>query len=85
MVDQPAGALHGSLLAALGSAIVSGEYPPGQVFTLEAVSARYRVSRSVAREAVRVLESMRMVESRRRVGITILPVENWNVFDPRLI
>lgn len=85
MVDQPAGALHGSLLAALGSAIVSGEYPPGQVFTLEAVSARYRVSRSVAREAVRVLESMRMVESRRRVGITILSVENWNVFDPRLI
>ena len=38
MVHQPAGALHGSLLAALGSAIVSGEYPPGQVFTLEAVS-----------------------------------------------
>lgn len=86
MSNQPfAGALHGNLLAALGSAIVSGEYPAGQVLTLEGVSARYRVSRSVAREAVRVLESMCMVESRRRVGITVLPADRWNVLDPRLI
>lgn len=86
MSHQPvAGALHGNLLAALGSAIVSGEYPAGQVLTLDGVSARYRVSRSVAREAVRVLESMCMVESRRRVGITVLPADKWNVFDPRLI
>jgi DNA-binding FadR family transcriptional regulator len=33
------------------------------------------VSRSVAREAIRVLESMGMVESRRRVGITIQPAD----------
>ncbi len=86
MADQPtAGALHGSLLAALGRGVVSGEYPPGHVLTLDGVSARYRVSRSVAREAIRVLESMGMVESRRRVGITVLPKDNWNVFDPRLI
>ena len=26
-----------------------------------------------------------MVASRRRVGITIQPPEQWNVFDPRLI
>jgi DNA-binding FadR family transcriptional regulator len=43
------------------------------------------VSRSVAREAIRVLESMGMVASRRRVGITIQPSENWNVFDPWVI
>ena len=86
MAAQPnVGALHGNLLTALGTAIVSGEYPPGQVITLEGVSARHGLSRSVAREAIRVLESMGMVESRRRVGITIQPPEKWNVFDPRLI
>ncbi|HET6732266.1 FadR/GntR family transcriptional regulator [Mycobacterium sp.] len=86
MVSQPiVGALHGNLLTALGTAIVSGEYPPGQVINLDGVSARHGVSRSVAREAVRVLESMGMVESRRRVGITIQPAQKWNVFDPRLI
>jgi DNA-binding FadR family transcriptional regulator len=79
------GALHGSVLDALGCAIVSGEYPPGQVITLDGVSAGNGVSRSVSREAIRVLESMGMVESRRRVGITIQPSTKWNVFDPRLI
>ena len=79
------GALHGNLLTALGTAIVSGKYPPGQVLTLDGVGAQHGVSRSVAREAIRVLESMGMVESRRRVGITIQPAHKWNVFDPRLI
>ncbi|MGO4444934.1 FadR/GntR family transcriptional regulator [Mycobacterium sp. 2YAF39] len=79
------GALHGSLLAALGTAIVSGEYGAGQVITLDGVSAKHGMSRSVVREAVRVLESMGMIESRRRVGITIQPAEKWNVFDPLLI
>ena len=77
--------MHGNLLTALGTGIVSGEYQPGQVLTLDGVSAHHSVSRSVAREAIRVLESMGMVESRRRVGITIQPAEKWNVFDPRLI
>ncbi len=43
------------------------------------------MSRSVAREVIRVLESMGMAASRRRVGITIQPAESWNVFDPMLI
>jgi DNA-binding FadR family transcriptional regulator len=79
------GALHDNLLTALGTSVVSGECPPGQVLTLDGVSAQHGVSRSVAREAIRVLESMGMVESRRRVGITIQPAHKWNVFDPRLI
>ncbi|TQK27112.1 FCD domain-containing protein [Arthrobacter sp. SLBN-53] len=78
-------ALHENVLTALGTAVVSGAYPAGQVINLERVSAEHGVSRSVAREAVRVLESMGMVASRRRVGITIQSPEHWNVFDPRLI
>ncbi len=77
--------LHSSVLTGLGSAIVSGRYEPGHVLTLESVSAEHGVSRSVAREAIRVLESMGMVAPRRRVGITIQPATNWNVFDPRVI
>src|SRR6476620_5872252 len=79
------GALHRNLLAALGTAIASGRYPAGQVLTLDGVSAEHGVSRSVAREASRVLESMGMVASRRRVGLTILPSDKWNVFDPLVI
>ncbi len=77
--------LHANLLDAIGAEVVSGRLPAGHVLTLEGVGAYHGVSRSVAREAVRVLESMGMVEARRRVGITILPADKWNVFDPRLI
>ncbi len=80
-----AGALHDNLVTALGTAIVAGEYPPGRVLTLEAVGSEHGVSRSVAREAIRVLESMGMVASRRRVGITVQPLPRWNLFNPRLI
>ncbi|CAN3131647.1 Transcriptional regulator, GntR family [Mycobacterium sp. smrl_JER01] len=80
-----AGALHGSLVTALGTGIVSGKYPPGAILTLDGVGAEHGVSRSVAREAVRVLESMGMVESRRRVGITVQAPDRWNVFDPVVI
>ena len=78
-------ALHDNVLTSLGAEIVSGALPPGGVINLEGVGVQYGVSRSVAREAVRVLESMGLVASRRRVGITIQPAHRWNVFDPRVI
>lgn len=83
-VPGPAGQ-HASVLDALGGRIAAGTLAHGQVLTLDAVCAEYAVSRSVAREAVRVLESMGLVASRRRVGITIQPRTRWNVFDPRVI
>jgi DNA-binding FadR family transcriptional regulator len=78
-------ALHDNVLTALGAGIVAGGLKPGQVMTLDGVSTTHGVSRSVAREVIRVLESMGMVASRRRVGITIQSAEKWNVFDPRVI
>lgn len=79
------GELHANLVDALGTDVVSGRLPAGHVLTLEGVGATHGVSRSVAREAIRVLESLGLVASRRRVGITIQPSVRWNVFDPRLI
>ena len=81
----PLPGLHSSVLDALGARVVTGLLKPGEVLTMESISAEYDVSRPVAREAIRVLESMGMVASRRRVGITVLPRSDWNVFDPRLI
>jgi len=77
--------LHGKLLASIGPALVSGEIPAGTVLRAEELEARYGVSRTVVREAVRVLESMRLVSIRRRVGITVSPPEEWDVFAPEVI
>ena len=78
-------ALHDDVLDALGRRIVGGELAVGAVLTLDIIDTEHDVSRSVSREAVRVLESMGMVASRRRVGVTVQPRTSWHVFDPRLI
>lgn len=76
---------HERLLNGLGTAIASGEVASGSVLRLEQLQQEYGVSRTVAREVVRVLEAMRLTASRRRVGITVLPESEWNHYDPRLI
>ncbi|MHC5906092.1 FadR/GntR family transcriptional regulator [Streptomyces sp. S6] len=81
----PGRGLHGRVLDTLGPAITAGEFPPGSVLRTDELSQRFDVSRSVMREAVRVLESMHLVESRRRVGVIVRPTAEWNVYDPQVI
>ncbi|MER5375330.1 FadR/GntR family transcriptional regulator [Streptomyces sp. NPDC002553] len=84
-MTTPGRGLHGRVLDALGPAITAGDYPPGSVLRTDELAQRFDVSRSVMREAVRVLESMHLVESRRRVGVTVRPKAEWNVYDPQVI
>lgn len=77
--------LHARVLDSLGPAITEGEYPPGMILRTDELERRFAVSRTVVREAIRVLESMNLVASRRRVGVTVRPTEEWNVCDPRVI
>jgi DNA-binding FadR family transcriptional regulator len=64
---------------------VSGATPAEAVVRIDQLDERFGVSRSVVREAVRVLESMGLVETRRRLGVRVRPKAQWNVFDPRVI
>ncbi|MFF5705042.1 FadR/GntR family transcriptional regulator [Streptomyces sp. NPDC012794] len=82
---SPGRGLHSEVLDSLGLAITAGEYPPGSVLRTDGIAGRFDASRTVVREVVRVLESMRLVESRRRVGVTVRPAEEWNVYDPQVI
>ncbi|WDV50560.1 FadR/GntR family transcriptional regulator [Streptomyces coeruleorubidus] len=84
-MSTPGRGLHGHVLDTLGPEITAGEYPPGSVLRTDELAQRFDVSRSVMREAVRVLESMHLVESRRRVGVTVRPTSEWNVYDPQVI
>ncbi|MCX4791655.1 FCD domain-containing protein [Streptomyces sp. NBC_01221] len=77
--------LHGQVVERIGESLAAQEIRAGQVLRLEDVQDRYGVSRTVAREAVRVLESKRIVTSRPRVGITVRPMAEWNLYDPQVI
>lgn len=77
--------LHADLLDKLGHELADGTLAAGTVLRSEQLEARFGVSRTVVREAVRVLESMGLVSSRRRVGVTVEARDRWNVYDPRVI
>ena len=77
--------VHDAFVERLGSAIVRGEYPAGARLVTGELATESGSSRSAAREAVRVLESLGMVEVRRRAGIAVLPRERWNVYAPDII
>ena len=81
----PPSGLHARVLDQLGTAIAGGALPVGAVLYIDDLVEQYAVSRSVMRETIRVLASMGLVESRRRLGTQIQPTRAWNVFDPQVI
>jgi DNA-binding FadR family transcriptional regulator len=83
--DGTVSGLHERVLAQLGPALVSRELAEGTVLTIDEIAHTHGVSRTVARDVVKVLESLQVVTTRRRVGVTVSPPSAWNAFDPRLI
>jgi DNA-binding FadR family transcriptional regulator len=77
--------LHTTVLDSLGRRITSGDVPAGTPLTLESIGREFGVSRTVAREVMRLLEGLGLVRSKRRVGLVVLGLEDWNVLDPRVI
>lgn len=66
---------------ALGRAIVTGAYD-GIAFPTEGdLSRQYGVSRSVTREAVKMLTSKGLLSARPRQGTIIQPQSSWNMLD----
>ena len=74
-----------SMSAALGREIVGGSLQPGAVLTLDGLQDRFGVSRTVARDGVKVLESLGLLYSKRRVGLVVTAEDQWNVYAPSVI
>jgi GntR family galactonate operon transcriptional repressor len=69
-------------VAALVDRIVSGALPPGSSLPPEpSLSASFGISRSVVREAVKLLEEKGLVRARQGQGTTISSTEEWNLLD----
>jgi DNA-binding FadR family transcriptional regulator len=74
------------ILEDLGIAIVTGHYSEANPFPIEAtLCEQYGVSRSVLREAVKMLTAKGLLVSRPRHGTWIQPEKNWNFFDPDVL
>lgn len=82
----PGRRLHGAIAHKLGTAILSGQYAPGDVLSGEvAFAEELEVSRSAYREAIQVLTAKGLVESRPKAGTRVLPRNRWNLLDPEVL
>jgi DNA-binding FadR family transcriptional regulator len=66
--------------------VVSGQLPPRSVLPNEAtLSETFGVSRTVTREAVKVLEEKGLLHAKQGQGTTIAASDDWNMLDPMVL
>jgi DNA-binding FadR family transcriptional regulator len=78
----PRRGLHGQVVHDLGLGIVSGEIAPGEKLPIDEETA---ASRTVLREAVKVLAAKGLVQSRPKTGTRVRERRYWNLMDPDVL
>jgi DNA-binding FadR family transcriptional regulator len=73
------------IVESVGREIASGHIAEGAPLNTEALMSRFDVSRTAMREAIKVLESMGLIDMKRRTGLRVRPIREWNLLDPRII
>ncbi|WP_363800294.1 FadR/GntR family transcriptional regulator [Lysobacter firmicutimachus] len=74
------------IVESLGGAIVAGHYGPQQAFPTEAeLCVQLRASRSIVREAVKMLTAKGLLSARPKRGTVIEPEARWNFLDPDVL
>jgi len=78
--------LADAIIAELAGEILRGDLPEGQLLPPEPqLSERFGVSRTVVREAIKRLQSLRLIEVRHGIGTIVLGHDAWDDLDPDLI
>lgn len=86
MRNKPGQNLTYSIVQELGRSIVAGAYSADDKFPIEAeLCEKFMASRSVLREAVKMLTAKGLVGARPRQGTWVEPESNWNFLDPDVL
>ena len=78
----PGQSLHGRVVHAIGRRILGGDLAPGALVPAE---PELGASRTVVREAIKVLTVKGLVESRPKTGTRVRPRHAWNLLDPDVL
>jgi GntR family transcriptional regulator, galactonate operon transcriptional repressor len=85
-LTYPRRGLHGEVVHTIGVQIVGGELQPGDPLPPEdELITDLAVSRTVLREAVRVLAAKGLVAARPKTGTRVRAREEWNILDPDVL
>src|SRR5687767_14922752 len=75
-----------SLVQKLGSSIVRGDLPAGKPLPIEAeLGRKFGASRTVMREAVKILSTKGLIGQRPRVGTFVHPEDKWDLLDAEVL
>lgn len=85
MTGYPGRGLHGETVEKIGIRIISGHYKPGDLLYAETLEKELGVSKTVVREAMRVLAAKGLVDSRPKRGTMVRPRSEWGLLDPDLL
>ena len=77
----PGRGLHGEVVSALGLRIIRSDYPPGSVIDIDALEPEFGVSKTVIREALKVLGAKGLVDSRPKRGTFVRERDAWSLLD----
>jgi len=70
----------------LGLQIVSGHYRQGSILPGDTdLIERYKVSRTVLREALKTLSAKGLLQAKARIGTRVRERADWNLFDPDVL
>jgi DNA-binding FadR family transcriptional regulator len=83
-VDNPDN-LKRRIVDGLGRAIVAGNYADRPLPIEAEISAQFAASRSVTREAIKMLTAKGLIASRPRHGTMVAPEDGWNFLDPDVL
>lgn len=77
--------IHGETVHNIGRRIVGGKLKPGDPLPEAELIAELDVSRTVLREALKVLTAKGLVESKPRTGTKVRPRSDWRLMDPDVL
>jgi DNA-binding FadR family transcriptional regulator len=78
--------LLGRVVEEIGLRILNGSYIPREALPIEPeLMEELRISRTVLREAIKILSAKGLVESRPKTGTRVRPREQWNLLDPTVL
>ena len=77
--------MQDSVSRTLAIEMLDGEWKAGESLTLEALQSRFGISRTVAREVAKTLESMNAVLVKRRIGLVARPFGEWQALNHQVI
>lgn len=81
----PRRGLHGELVHDIGVRILRGELEPGDPLSAEGEAGGQPVSRTVVREALKVLAAKGLIEARPKTGTQVRERRYWNLIDPDVL